>query len=229
MFVDRPVVARRTGQVPGDAPSPRGGPKNLRDIRTLDLAQIAPAGHYLALRIGFAFPMEEVNALPQNWIDLYNHRGMMIFDPVIRWVYDSEGQCRWSAVPFGDPRGVLATAREHGLQFGAAVSLRDEGPRGHRSFGNFARADREFTDEEMDLLLAYVRSRHEALSPPQNITDAEIEALRLIKAGQRLKQIAYQLGVTEGAVKQRLKNARIKLEAKTGAEAISRAAAFGLI
>ena len=76
---------------------------------------------------------------------------------------------------------------------------------------------------------SYVLARHGAMRPPQNITDAEIEAMRLVKSGHRLKQIAYQLGVTEGAVKQRLKNARLKLNAKTGAEAISRAAAFGLI
>jgi LuxR family transcriptional regulator len=81
----------------------------------------------------------------------------------------------------------------------------------------------------MALLSAHLRARHDALAPPDNVTPAEIEALRLIKAGQRLKQIAWQLGVTEGAVKQRLKNARQKLEAKTGAEAISRATAFGLI
>ena len=81
----------------------------------------------------------------------------------------------------------------------------------------------------MDLLHAFVCARHEALCPPRNLTVAELEALRLLKGGQRLKQIAHELGVTEGAVKQRLKNARLKLNAKTGAEAISRAASFGLI
>jgi LuxR family transcriptional regulator len=103
------------------------------------------------------------------------------------------------------------------------------GPEGLRSFGCFIRSDREFSEEELELLLGHVRARHDAMAPPRNITAAEIEALRLIKSGQRLKQIAHQLGVTEGAVKQRLKNARLKLSAKTGAEAISRATAFGLI
>jgi LuxR family transcriptional regulator len=115
------------------------------------------------------------------------------------------------------------------MRFGAVVSVLDPAPGMQRSFGTFAHSDREFTDAELDQLARYVRARHDAMRPPQNITDAEIEALRLIKDGQRLKQIAYQLGVTEGAVKQRLKNARVKLGAKTGAEAISRAATFGLI
>lgn len=203
--------------------------RSANDPLSIDLRVVAPAGHFLALRVGFAFPLEEVNELPRPWVELYTHQGYMMADPVIRWIYDAEGLCRWSAIPHADPRGVLAAARAHGLGYGVAVSLRDASPGGQRSFGSFARGDREFTDGEMDLLHAYLRARHDALSPPRNITKAEIEALRLVKDGQRLKQIAYQLGVTEGAVKQRLKNARDKLEAKTGAEAISRAAYFGLI
>ena len=33
-----------------------------------EIRQIAPAGYYVALRIGFAFPMEEVNELPAEWV-----------------------------------------------------------------------------------------------------------------------------------------------------------------
>lgn len=197
------------------------------DLSRLDLAAMAPAGHYLALRVGFAFPMEEVNALPPPWVEAYTRLGFMLADPVIRWAYAHAGAARWSALGMDDPRGVLRAAGEHGLRFGAVVSLRD--PTGERSFGHFARPDREFGDAELDLLAGHVAARHRQLVPPSNITSAELEALRLIKDGQRLKQIAWQLGVTEGAVKQRLKSARAKLEAKTGAEAISRASYFGLI
>lgn len=196
-------------------------------VLEVDLAALAPAGHYIALRLGFAFPMEEVNCLPAHWVETYTRDGLMLADPVIRWVYAATGAVRWSAIAFDDPRGVLCAARGHGLAFGAAVSIRDEGS--ERSFGHFARSDREFDDDEIAALHAHVAARHRALLPPANITRAELEALRLIKDGQRLKQIAYQLGVTEGAVKQRLKSARTKLSAKTGAEAISRAAQFGLI
>ena len=37
----------------------------------------------------------------------------------------------------------------------------------------------------------------------------------MVKDGKRLKQIAHELGVSEGAVKQRLKNAKTKLGAAT--------------
>ncbi len=228
MFVDRSRLGRTHDVAAGPARARRE--KTVpRDPLALDVRAIAGSGFYLALRVSYAFPVEEVNELPKAWVDQYTRSGFLMADPVIRWVHGSEGFCRWSELPISDPRQVLVAAREHGLEFGAAVS--HVGPEGDglRSFGCFARSDREFTDEEMQLLLSHVRARHDAMAPPRNITAAEIEALRLIKEGQRLKQIAHQLGVTEGAVKQRLKNARLKLSAKTGAEAISRATAFGLI
>lgn len=225
MFVDRASVDRQRISATGKGRAGGKAPDPLK----LDLAALAPGGHYLAVRIGFAFPIEEVNSLPRSWVEEYTRNGYAPFDPLIRWVYAEVGACRWSAVTQPDHRGIMARAQAHGLRFGAVVCVLDAAPGVQRSFGTFAHPDREFTDEEMGLLGAHVRARHEAMRPPQNITEAEIEALRLIKEGQRLKQIAYLLGVTEGAVKQRLKNARLKLAAKTGAEAISRAAAFGLI
>jgi LuxR family transcriptional regulator len=224
MYVERIGKSERAGASGAGGRSPASG-----DVLSVNLSAMAPAGYYIALRIGFAFPKEEVNALPPTWVEEYTREIYMMSDPVLHWIYGGEGFCRWSAVAFPDPRGVLAAARLHGLAHGVAVSIRDAGPNGQRSFGSFARSDREFTDAEAGALMAHVRARHDALAPPRNITPAELEALRLIKDGQRLKQVAYQLGVTEGAVKQRLKNARLKLDAKTGAEAISRAAAFGLI
>ena len=67
------------------------------------------------------------------------------------------------------------------------------------------------------------------LAPPSNLTRAELEALRMVKDGQKLKEIGTALGITEGAVKQRLKNARLKLGARNGSHAVSLATAAGLI
>ena len=198
-------------------------------LLSLDVARIAPVGHYLAIRVGFAFPVEEVNQLPRAWVEHYTTQCFMLSDPVIRWVHTNEGVTRWSAIAAPDPDGVLDAARTHGMNFGAAASTRESGPSQTRSFGLFLRSDREFLDQELDLLQAYLAARHQVLSSPCNLTAAEVEALRLVKEGLRIKQISYQLGASEGAVKQRLRSARIKLAAKTGAEAISRAAAIGLI
>ena len=51
----------------------------------------------------------------------------------------------------------------------------------------------------------------------------------MVKDGKRLKEIAHELSVSEGAVKQRLKNAKAKLDAKTSTQAATIAAQHGII
>lgn len=193
------------------------------------LAAIASGGYYVALRVGFAFPMEEVNALPPAWVEHYTIHRYMMSDPVIRWVYSNTGAIRWSEIETDDPKQILRQARMFGLSYGLSVAVFDGNKAGQRSFGSFIRQDREFNDDEIRIISAEVERLHHSKAPPTNLTAAEIEALRMVKDGLRLKQIAHVLGISEGAVKQRLKNARIKLGAKTGAEAMSLASSFSLI
>jgi len=173
--------------------------------------------------------MEEVNALPSDWVEYYTRQRFMLSDPVIRWIYANTGAVRWSEIVIDDPRQVLLQARSYGLVHGVAISVFDNNPEGQRSFGSFVHAHREFEDAEIRLLQGYVVRLHHEKAPPTNLTAAELEALRMVKEGKRLKQIAHELGVSEGAVKQRLKNAKTKLGAATGAQAATRASGFGLI
>ena len=194
-----------------------------------NVAQLSPAGYYIALRIGFAFPVIEVNELPPVWVEHYTRNRFMLFDPVIRWAYANVGVARWSELDMDDPRNILGQAQTHGMRYGAIISVFDGNPEGQRSYGSFARSDREFSDLEMRALNAYVTRRHLEMAPPTNLTRAELEALRMVRHGRRLKEIAFELGVTEGAVKQRLKNAKTKLNAKTSTQAAATAAQHGLI
>ncbi|MCX7299317.1 MAG: LuxR family transcriptional regulator [Rhodobacterales bacterium] len=193
------------------------------------MGELANSGYYLALRVGFAFPMEEVITFQPEWVEHYTRHRFMLSDPIIRWMYANSGTIRWSEIALDDPREVMRQARSFGLRFGVAVSCFDNDPGGQRSFGSFARSDREFSNAEVRQLEGWVGKLHRDKAPPTNLTGAEITALQMVRDGMRLKQVAHELGVTEGAVKQRLKNARVKLGAKTGAEAISRAAGFGLL
>ena len=194
-----------------------------------ELNLISPMGHYLALRLGFAFPMEEVNKLPPEWVEHYTSQRFMLSDPVVRWIYANVGAVRWSEITLDDPKRVLPQAQTFGLRYGVAISVFDHNPEGQRSFGNFVRSDREFDSREIAALTKYVEQRHFEKAPPRNLTDAELEALRMVKVGMRLKQIAHELGVSEGAVKQRLRNAKKKLGAQTGAQATTLATEYGLI
>lgn len=194
-----------------------------------EIEQLAPSGYYIALRIGFAFPMEEVNALPREWIEHYTNQRFMLFDPIVRWAYSQTGTCRWSAITVEDPKRIIAQAKTFGMRYGVIVSILDAEADAQRSFGSFARADREFTDLEIKLLMAFLQRRHRETAPPTNLTRAELEALGMVKDGKRLKEIAHKLSVSEGAVKQRLKNAKLKLGAKTGTQAAALASQYGLI
>lgn len=193
------------------------------------LEDLAPAGYYIALRVGFAFPVEEINALPPAWVAEYTRQRFMLSDPVIQWVYSNTGIIRWSEIELPDPRNIMGISRAFGLRYGVAVSVFDGNQQGQRSFGSFARSDREYTHKEIDRLHNIVMRRHLELAPPRNLTKAELEALGGVKDGKRLKQIAYELGVSEGAVKQRLKSAKTKLGAKTSTQAATMAALHGLI
>lgn len=194
-----------------------------------DLKDLAPAGYHIALRIGFAFPMEEDNSFPREWIHHYSQQKFMLYDPVIRWVYQNTGFVRWSEIALDDPRRVMTQAPTFGLRYGVAVSHVGDDAQNLRSFGSFARADREYSDLEMRLLAAFISRRHAETAPPSNLTKAELEVLEMIKNGKRIKQIAYELEVSEGAIKQRLKNAKLKLDAKTGPQAAALANQYGLI
>ncbi|WP_224823439.1 autoinducer binding domain-containing protein [Cognatishimia sp. MH4019] len=208
--------------------------KNLIDLE--ELKTLAPAGYHIAVRMGFVFPAEEHNAMPLGWVRHYTARGFMMQDPILRWAYAETGQTRWSALKENDPFGILDQARGFGLTFGVAVSLRDLPgdaatgvEQGSRSFGSFARHDREFAPSEIARLQDIVQERHDALTPPTNLTEAELEAMRLARDGMLLKEIAHQLGVSEGAIKQRLKSAKLKLDARNSTHAIAKATQFGLI
>ena len=194
-----------------------------------ELSRLAPAGFYVALRVGFAFPVEEQNEFPEAWIQRYTERGLMLQDPVMHWVYANSGATRWSAIESEDVRGVLPQAAMYGLKYGAVVCCVDNDRAAQRSFGSFARSDREFLDCEINDLVRAMHSLHAAMTPPSNLTNAELEALRMVKNGLLMKEIANLLGVSEGAVKQRLKNAKTKLKAKTSTHAATMATSFGLI
>ena len=57
----------------------------------VDFTAIATAGYYVALRIGFAFPVDERNEFPADWVDYYTSKGLMLRDPVVRWAYENSG------------------------------------------------------------------------------------------------------------------------------------------
>jgi LuxR family transcriptional regulator, quorum-sensing system regulator SdiA len=61
------------------------------------------------------------------------------------------------------------------------------------------------------------------------LTDKQVEALVLVRQGERLDRAAHILDITVSAMKVRLHAARINLEAKTTTHAVARAITQGII
>ncbi|MEM0936200.1 MAG: autoinducer binding domain-containing protein [Pseudomonadota bacterium] len=198
-------------------------------IRDYAFAEIANAGFYIAFRLEFLLPEFEHNTLPLPWVHRYTQQGLLMLDPVMRWIYTNTGAIRWSEIPIPDSDGVLELAQGYGLNYGAAISLRDAEDPSVRSFGNFCRGDRELECREIEELTQKLELLFADLTAPSDVTEAELEVLRDIQNGKLIKEIAYSLGISEGAVKQRLRSAKDKLGARTTPQAVSVASSYGLI
>jgi len=198
-------------------------------IRDYAFSKIANAGFYIAFRLEFLLPEFEHNTLPRPWVHKYTQQGLLMSDPVLRWIYSNTGTIRWSEIPIPDTQGIFGEAAQYGLNFGAAISLRDPDDPSFRSFGNFCRSDRELDDGEIEVLLRELELLFGDLTAPDDVTEAEIEVLAAIKGGQLIKEIAHNLAISEGAVKQRLRSAKDKLGARTTPHAVSIASSYGLV
>jgi LuxR family transcriptional regulator len=139
---------------------------------------------------------------------------------MVAWGFSTTGWIRWSDKRVPDPFGILDEAERFGLRYGVTISC---GPIKSRTIASFARADREYTDEEAGLIEPLVNHLHGLTEPPEELTKAQVEALRCIAGGLRHAAAANKLGISESALKARLASARDRLMARTTAEAIQRA------
>lgn len=196
------------------------------DLELRQLLNLSPAGYFLGLHIRFTSPLMSFQTYDQAWTDHYTENGYAMRDPIIAWGFSTNGVTRWSEIAFPDTFGILKEAASYGLVYGVAVSA---GPVSSRTIGGCARSDREFTDAEVGRIEAIVTRLHAITEPPESLTEAQIEALRLIAAGDRHTAAAAKLGISESALKARLNSARIRLLARTTAEAIQRAKDYRLM
>ena len=190
------------------------------------LATLAPSGYALGLHIRFASAHIMVQTYDPRWIEIYTERGYMMCDPLVSWGFGNDGMVRWSELNFPDPHNILGQAAAYGLRYGIAVAI---GPSSSRSIGGFARSDREFSDVEMNRIFETVEILHRESTPPSSLTTAQVLALRLIAKGCRHAEAASLLGISESALKARLRSARERLLARTTTEAIQRAQEYKLL
>ena len=190
------------------------------------LGRMAPKGFSAGLHIRFASPMIYMRTYDDAWTKIYDENAYALRDPLVFWGLGGKGSTRWSAIRLPDPFNILGQARNYGLTFGAVVST---GPITSRTIVGIAREDREFTDEEIAETVQIVEDLHIAAAPPTELTRAQKEALRLLADGDRHTAAAAKLGISESAFKARLQSARVRLGARTTAQALKKAREYQLL
>lgn len=200
--------------------------KTGMDLELHQLALLAPAGYFIGLHIRFTSPLFTFQTYDQSWIDHYTENGYVLRDPMTAWGFSTTGSIRWSDEKLLDPFGLFKEAAQYGLNFGVTVAC---GPIKSRTIASFARQDREFLDHEVAAISSTVHRLHDITEPPEELTKAQVEALRCIAGGDRFAAAAEKLGISESALKARVTSARIRLMARTTAEAIQRAKDYRLI
>lgn len=196
------------------------------ELQEYELSKYAPVGYFVGLHTRFTSPLLLLSTYPTDWVDHYTNQAYAMRDPIVAWGFSTTGTCRWSELNVPDTFGILAEAREFGLTYGVSVAC---GEISSRTIGSVVRADREYTDEEINEISRIVNNLHEITEPPDSLTKAQVEALRLIAEGYRHTAAAAKLNISESALKARLTSARNKLLARTTAEAIQRAKEYRLM
>lgn len=191
-----------------------------------ELGEIAPAGYAAGLKLRFSGPALVRDTYPAKWTKHYAESLMAFWDPTVVWALANTGHVRWSALKIPDPMGVMKQASAHGLNYGVVISL---GKLSKRSLLGFAHPDREFTDDETRHALEIFTRIHKIVTESKLLTKNQLEALRLIAGGDLHTAASDKLGISESALKARLKSVRIRLNARSTAEAITRAKEHNLL
>ena len=190
------------------------------------LERLSPCGFSAGLHIRFASPLIYVRTYDEAWTKFYDENAYALRDPLVFWGLGVKGSTRWSSIKLPDPFNILGQARCYGLAFGAVISC---GPITSRSIVGMAHNEREFTEQEISEAVKIVHNLHFAAEPPTELTPAQIEALRLLADGDRHAAAAAKLGISESAFKARLQSARVRLGARTTAQALKKAREYQLI
>ncbi|SRR6056297_489413 len=192
----------------------------------VDLKKRSPRGYAVGLHIRFAAPLITAHTYDERWLRIYTSRAYALRDPMVFWGLSYQGTTRWSEITLPDPFEIFGQAAGFGLKFGCAVAC---GPLTSRTIVGCAREDREFEDEEIEHIQAIVWQMHDLAQPPEELTKAQVEALKCIADGDRYIAAAAKLGISESALKARLASARERLMARTTPEAIQRAKDYRLL
>lgn len=186
----------------------------------------APAGCCIALNVDYGGSEHFMSTFPQTWLHIYLEKGFSQFDPVMLWAAMNNGTLRWSEIKIPDTARVLQSAKEYDLTFGA-LFVRMAKRKKHVL--SVARGDRELSGIEMSRLDDLWDRVTNELSTPTNLSESELSVIRLMAKGESYRDIAGKLTISEPTVKNRVRDIKNKLDARSPAHAVAIALAKGMV
>lgn len=198
------------------------------------ISQLATSGYVLALQLNEFFrPELAYSSFPHAWFKYYTEQDFFPCDPVLQWAATHCETARWSeiAATVTAPKSlkVLELAASYNLRFGMLSSMKNLMAGLNRSFLSCARADREFTDDELreleEIFLDILSLRSLTLS----LTPSCREVLALLADGLSQADIALKLGIDRSSVKKRIDRARKALGARSSHNAVARAVRASMV
>lgn len=181
---------------------------------------------------------------PDAWISHYLLNDYVRIDPVLQMAEQIPGPFCWSSITVQDhQREMMAQAAKYGLG-PTGFSVRHVDAIGRRSVLSFnaqtangGASWEPYLDEWRSGLIHLAHEVHHialhevysGIEPPPQLSPREIECLRWTAEGKAHTDIAIILDLSEHTVRGYLKEARLKLDCVTLAQAVSKAKSLGLI
>ncbi|RBW44489.1 transcriptional regulator [Loktanella sp. D2R18] len=110
---------------------------------------------------------------PKAWLDYYSQNGLVMSDPMVAWGFEHIGTCRWSELD--DPADVLQKATEFGMPYGIVCTTKSGDS---LSICGFARADREFSNTEIQDISGKIESLHKWTADKAHLSPETIQELK---------------------------------------------------
>lgn len=139
------------------------------------LQDIAPAGFALGFHVIFTTPTFMFQTYRRKWLEHYAQKGFLMVDPIVHWGFENTGTIRWAELAHLDASGVLESAAKFGMKHGVSCAVEADGS---RSFGGFARGDREFSNEEVATLLTTFEEIHTLTAQSKSLSPNTTAALK---------------------------------------------------
>ena len=139
-----------------------------------DLVSSAPSGFALAFHINFTTPKLLLQTYSRDWVKYYSENGLVMSDPTVLWGFENDGTIRWSELTHLDTANVLVAAQSYQMNYGltGACSAGET-----RSIGSFARAERQFSEPEIEFLKQTMEELHDLTASGEAMTPETVAAL----------------------------------------------------